>query len=115
VEIAEKVEALNDELDALDVEIEADKARYEAGWDKLDKDSDAFTARNNAYYYTSQAAFDRDRNKLIARGKALDKLYDEIQVKIDLYNEKLDELTELDAEAAELFGSINIDARSSST
>jgi hypothetical protein len=112
VEIAKAVEALNDELDALDKKIETDYQTYSDGYDVLNADWDAFSDRNDAYFYKSQAAFDRDRNELIARGDALDALFDSINAMTDEYNEKLDELTELDAKAAELFSSINLDPES---
>jgi hypothetical protein len=112
VQVGEEVTALSEEIEALDTKIDEDYKRYKAGYRKLNKDVDAFNARNNAYYYTSQAAFDRDRNALIARQKKLDKLYKSILDDIDLYDEKVAKLTDLDKKAAELFSSINIDAES---
>ncbi len=79
----------------------------------MNADIDAFEARNNAYFYTSQAAFDLDRNALIARGDQLDADLDALNALIDQFNLKLDELSELDAEAAALFDSINLETRTS--
>jgi hypothetical protein len=113
VQVGEEVTALSEEIETLDTKINDDYKKYKDGYRKLNKDVDAFNARNNAYYYTSQSAFDRDRNALIARQKKLDKLYKSILDDIDLYDDKVATLTDLDKKAAELFSSINIDAESS--
>ncbi len=113
VEIAAAVTALNEELDALDKQIEADYQTYSDGYDVLNADWDAFKARNDAYFYRTQAAFDADRDALLARGDALDALFDSIDAMTDEYNLKVEELTKLDAQAAELFSAINLDPQSS--
>jgi hypothetical protein len=112
-EVGKQVDALAAEIDALNTKIDDDYARYKSGYKKLGKDVEAFNARNNAYYYTSQHAFDVDRNKLIARQKKLDKLFNSIQDEIDQYDTKVSELTDLDKKAADLYSSINITQESS--
>jgi hypothetical protein len=112
-EVGKQVTALAAEIDALNTKIDDDYARYKAGSKKLSKDVTAFNARNNAYYYKTQYAFDVDRNKLIARQKKLNKLFDSIQDEIDVYDTKVGELTDLDKKAADLYSSINITQESS--
>jgi hypothetical protein len=113
VEVGKQTDALSSEIDALNTKIDADYKRYKAGYKKLGKDVAAFNARNNAYYYKSQSAFDHDRNKLVARQKSLDKLFNHIQDEIETYDTKVSELTDLDKKAADLYSSINITQESS--
>lgn len=113
VDIEKRTTALVDELDTLYKETSADYEKYKDGYDKLDKDVAAFNAKNNAYGFTSQAQFDAERNALFARQKKLDKLYKSIKKREVVYEEKSEELEELNAQAASLNKQLNIVERES--
>ena len=59
--------------------------------------------------YTSQSAFERDRDALLARQNALNAQIDATNATIDAYNALLDEFDALNEQAAALNRSLNID------
>lgn len=79
--------------------------QYNIDTDALSRDIDAFN--RNADSYTSQAAFNRDRQALIARQAAISRARDSISSEIAMYESKKRQLDELNLQAAKLNQSIN--------
>ena len=96
------------QLDALKTSIESDYARYNSGYEKLNKDIAAFNAKASNGGYSSDAEFTSARNSLLARQRTLDGLFASIQTRNDDYNAKVRELNSLNTTAAGLNASINI-------
>lgn len=108
VELQARADALVAEMDTLRLSTEADYATYTADYDTLNADILAFNARADAGNFTSQAAFDRAKSALLARGEALDDLYASITERVDRYNALVAELETLNAVSAELQRGLNI-------
>lgn len=106
-ELQAQIDALVAEIDALDPVLDARIAAYEASVAAYNADVDAFNARNNSGYYTTQEAFDRDRNRLVARGAAIDAEYAAIDAQIAYYNGLVEQLTALDADYADLYSALD--------
>ncbi|UTT62646.1 hypothetical protein [Microcella humidisoli] len=110
VALEEELERLNTELEALSAEIDDDQAAAERAAAALERDITAFNARaSRPGGYTSQSAFERDRQALLDRQSALTRRIDETNAKIDRYNELVDEFTALNEQAAALDKDLNID------
>lgn len=110
--LEERLTQLSDELDARYADIEADQATYAASAAGLERDITTFNERaGRPGGYTSQSEFESDRRSLLDRQSALDAERKAINTAVDEYNALLQELEELNAEAAELNRSINIDAK----
>ncbi|MER3389562.1 MAG: hypothetical protein RJQ01_05970 [Microcella sp.] len=109
--LEERLQNLSDELDARFAALEADQAAYAAAAAALERDIGAFNDRaSRPGGYTSQSAFQADRQALVDRQSALEAERESLNAAVDEYNALLDELEELNAEAAELNRSINVDA-----
>ncbi len=108
--LEEELERLNTELEALSAEIDEEQAAAERAAAALERDITAFNARaSRPGGYTSQSAFERDRQSLIDRQSALTRRIDETNATIDRYNELVDEFTALNEQAAALDKDLNID------
>ena len=112
-DIEDRAAALVDRLDSLNSEIEKDYKRYNDGFDQLNKDVDAFNAKNNAFGFNNQTEFDIARNALIARETKLKKLFASIEKRGDKYDALLEELKALNSQTAELNEGLNIVPRES--
>ena len=112
VELEEKTAALIAEMDVLREGVEADYKKYNSGFDKLNNDVDAFNAKaNRPGGFATQYQFDQERAALMARQDSLESLYASIDKRADLYDVKLEELKQLNAQAAELNVGINVTPR----
>jgi len=108
VENAERSEELVADIETLRTRINKDYKKYTSGYEDLSDDIDSFNTRADNGSFASQAQFTAERNELLERQDKLDDLYDAIQKRIDIYDDKREELEDLNAEAAELNTSINI-------
>jgi hypothetical protein len=108
VDLEARSDALLAELEALRTSIEADYAGYNAGYDTLNADVDAFNDRADSGSFSSTRQFDRAREALIARQDDLDALFASIQVRSDEFDAKAAELDSLNSQATDLNTSLNI-------
>ncbi len=111
VQLQERSEALVASLATLRAEIESDYADYNAGYDRLNADIQAFNRRADDGDFSSFATFDRERRALFVRQATLDALYASIQERTAQYDADVAELDTINAEVAELNASINIAPR----
>jgi hypothetical protein len=111
-QISAQTEALVAEIDALRTEIETDLATYNSGYDKLNADILDFNRRADAGDFDSQQQFDSERAALLSRQASLDALFASIQSREATYNQKVEQLRQLNAAAAALNTAINIVPRS---
>ena len=110
--LEERLQQLSDELDARFAALEADQAEYADAAAALEDDISAFNERaSRPGGYTSQSAFESDRQALLDRQAALEVEREGLNAAVDEYNALLEELEELNAEAAELNRAINVDAQ----
>ena len=110
VELEGELERLGAELEALAAQIDAERQAAERDATALEADISAFNARaERPGGYTSQSAFERDRDALLARQNALNAQIDATNATIDAYNALLDEFDALNEQAAALNRSLNID------
>lgn len=98
------------ELNSLADQISAASARYNQDAEQLNQDIAAFNERANNDSYSSQAAFNADRNALTGRQAALAEQRVAINNSIALYNQKRSELESINGQAQELNNSINSNA-----
>lgn len=99
---------LSSQMEALRKRVDRDDSDYRKGYKKLSSDIDSFNTRATNGSFTTQAQFNSERGALLDRQDSLDSLWERIQTRIDRYNDKRDQLKELNAEADELNESINI-------
>lgn len=98
------------ELDLLAAEIDAEQAAAEQTATALEADIAAFNERaSRPGGYTSQSAFERDRQSLLDRQTALTASIDATNAKVDAYNALVEEFTALNEQAAALDKDLNID------
>ncbi len=110
VELETELERLGAELEALAAQIDAERQAAERDATALEADIGAFNARaERPGGYTSQSAFERDRDALLARQNALNAQIDATNASIDAYNTLLVEFDALNEQAAALNRSLNID------
>jgi soluble cytochrome b562 len=114
VKLQQQTADLVSEIDALREQIDADYADYNSGYDQLNNDIDAFNAKANDGSFDTQEQFDQERSALIYRQQRLDDLYSSIERRNKNYNDKVDELEKLNAQAAALNTAINVVPRSDS-
>jgi predicted nucleic acid-binding Zn-ribbon protein len=109
-QLEDELNRLNTELEALSAQIDEEQAAAERAAAALERDITAFNARaSRPGGYTSQSAFERDRQALIDRQSALTRRIDKTNATIDRYNELVDEFTALNEQAAALDKDLNID------
>lgn len=109
VELESELDRLNTELEALAAQIEAETAAAERDAAALESDISAFNARaERPGGYTSQSAFERDRDALVARQAALTARIDATNATIDTYNALVAEFTALNDQAGALNRALNI-------
>ena len=110
VELETELERLGAELEALAAQIDAEQRAAERAAGVLEDDISAFNARaDRPGGYTSQSAFERDRDALLARQSKLNDQIDATNAKVDTYNALLAEFDALNEQAAALDRSLNID------
>jgi len=108
LQIEQQTATLVSEIDALKTAIENDLASYNSGYDQLNLDIEAFNDRADAGEFQSQSQFDAERAALLSRQATLDALFDSIKSRETTYNEKVTQLSDLNAAAAALNTAINI-------
>lgn len=111
VDLEARTEAVIEQLEAVEAQIEADYAAYIAASDVLSADIARFNRRRSNGEFSSQEQFNRERAELIARQDALDSDFTAVQALESRYEALLVELESLNAEAEELNRSINIEPR----
>lgn len=110
VELEEELERLGAEIEALAAQIDAERAATDADALGLEADIAAFNARaERPGGYTSQSAFERDRDALRDRQAALNARIVANNAVIDTYNGLVAEFSELNEQAAALNRALNID------
>ena len=109
-ELEAELERLSTELERLSLEITAEQSAATQAATVLEADIAAFNARaSRPGGYTTQSAFERDRQALIVRQDALSASIDATNAKVATYNELVEEFTALNDEAAALDRDLNID------
>lgn len=102
---AEEIEA---KMEALEYEIDVLQSKYLADASQLSQDIDGFNTRaSSTNGFSSEYAFNAERNNLIARQNALSSQLDHINAKIDEYNEYVEDLRILGKDAEALSGKLN--------
>lgn len=110
IELETNLERLSAEIDRLSAEIDAEQAAADRAAAVLEGDIDAFNVlASRPGGYTSQSAFERDRQALINRQTALTATIDATDAKVGAYNALVDEFTALNEQAAALDRDLNID------
>lgn len=108
--LEQELERLSAEFDRLGAEIDAEQAATDQMAAALEADITAFNARaSRPGGYTSQSAFERDRQGVIVRQTALTAAIDATNAKIATYNALIAEFTTLNEQAAALDKDLNID------
>ena len=109
VELEQELERLGAEIEALAAQIDAERAATEAQAVELEADIAAFNARaERPGGYTSQSAFERDRDALRDRQAALNARIVANNAVIDTYNSLVAEFGDLNEQAAALNRALNI-------
>ncbi len=109
VDLESELSRLNSELEALAAQIAAEREVTERDAAALEADITAFNARAELPGgYTSQSAFERDRDALVARQSALTARIDATNATIDAYNALVAEFTTLNEQASALNRALNI-------
>jgi hypothetical protein len=107
----DRIEQLSAELAAASDDLEARSAAYDAAIAKLDEDVADFNARaGKPGGIPSQAQYDSERAAIQKRIDDLEADRVQLNLDVEAYNAKLEELQTLDAERAELFS--QLDSRS---
>lgn len=110
LELEAELTRLSTELERLSLEITAEQSAATQAAAVLEADIAAFNARaSRPGGYTSQSAFERDRQALVARQDALSASIDATNAKVATYNSLVEEFTALNEEAAALDKDLNID------
>jgi hypothetical protein len=112
VSLANETKDLVKQIDDLREAIDADYQKYNSGYDQLNADVTDFNNRANNGGFSSQEEFDQERAALIARQQSLDALYASIVSRNATYEKKVDQLSQLNAQAAALNTAINVVPRS---
>lgn len=105
-----RIDQLSAELERASADLEARSAAYDAATTTLARDVESFNRRADAGDFPSREAFDAERARLVERQESLERDRVQLNADIDAFNRKLQELTQLDAERAELFS--QLDSRS---
>lgn len=94
-EIEEKLENLYGEISALDEQISAKMAEYEAGIETLNAEISEFNdCAGTLNCFSSMYAFNKRRAELLAKRDTLETLYNELSALVDQYNKKVEEYNE---------------------
>lgn len=107
-QIEAQTAALVSEIDQLRADIESDLATYNSGYDQLNLDIEDFNTRADASEFNSQQEFDSERAGLLSRQATLDALFSSIKARETSYNQKVEQLSQLNAAAAALNTAINV-------
>ncbi len=94
---------LSAQVDALDADLAARQAAFDAASAQLSTDIDAFNVRADAGDFPSQAQFAAARAALVARQDALMAELTTLNTDIAAYNVLVDQLVALDADYADLY------------
>jgi hypothetical protein len=104
---ADRIEQLSAELTAASDDLETRSAAYDEAVTVLNADVKRFNDRADAGDFGSQSQFDSERAALVKRQKDLEATRVQLNLDVDAYNAKLEELKSLDAERAELFSQLD--------
>jgi len=102
-----KQEALATELDRLSEQISDEVTQYNAEIAQLNRDVEAFNQRAENGSIGTQAAFNAERSRLVARQNALAATRDGLNVTISTFNTKREQLAAINSQADALNRSIN--------
>ncbi len=106
-EVSKKAEELSVKIKAMEPEIQAELATYDADRAQMELDIESFNQRATSGGFTTQSSFYAARNALMARTAALNARRDAINAKVNEYNAYVEELNNLSVKAYELNKSIN--------
>jgi chromosome segregation ATPase len=98
---------LVNELKSLGNTIEADTVTYNNAVSQLDKDIESFNTRANNGEFSNQAQFNAERNALMGRVSALDRLRDQINANVAKYESLREELASIASTSEALNRSID--------
>jgi len=108
--IVSEIERVGKELVALQAEIDAARAAYDAETTSLNSAIERFNANSNtAGYYTSQTTFERDRAALTTRREALEVQRTNLNASVDEFNVLVEQLDLLNSQAMALNKALGID------
>lgn len=113
--IVDEIARVSTEIVALEAEIAADRAAYDAGIKKLKADVDTFNKNaDKPGHYQSQSRFDKDRKALQTREANLEKDRLAINDKVDQFNLLVSQLDVLNGQAMALNEALGVDVSSMS-
>ena len=113
--IVDEIARVSTEIVALEAEIAADRAAYNAAIKKLKGDVDTFNKNaDKPGYYQSQSRFDKDRKALLTREADLEKDRLAINDKVDQFNVLVSQLDVLNGQAMALNEALGVDVSSMS-
>jgi hypothetical protein len=112
VSLANETKDLVKQIDDLRAAIDTDYQTYNSGYDQLNSDVIDFNNRANNGGFDTQEQFDQERAALLERQQTLDALYSSIVQRNQTYKDKVDQLGQLNAQAAALNTAINVVPRS---
>lgn len=106
-ELEAQLADLTAKADKLSAQIDSETAAYDDALAAYSDDVDAFNAKADSGGFSSQAEFDQARAALVARQQQLDRDREALNTKVDDYNALVEQLTALDADYADLYGSLD--------
>ncbi len=98
---------LKEKIDDMTSDIQVRSTQYENDAATLNRDIDVFNSHARNGYYSNNASFTADRNRLLARQSQLSRDYDDINAKIDEVNQLIEEYNANVSHSNELYSSIN--------
>jgi len=108
--IVTEIERVGKELVAMQAEIDAARAAYEAETTALNTAIDRFNANSNtAGYYTSQKTFERDRDALNVRKEELEAQRVALNTRVADFNKLVEQMDVLNSQAMALNKALGID------
>ena len=110
-ELRNQADALYEQIQDNQALIDAKTINYNDAFQELDTAIVDFNRRANSGYFTSQSAFQAERNTLIAKQSALETLYNEISTLTATTNTLIDEYNANIARTQRLIDSINSNTR----
>lgn len=108
VQLQEQADSIVSEMESLRLTTESDYKAYTSGYEQLNTDIATFNKRAESGFFTSPAAFDRARGRLLERGVELDAMFDSITQRAAEYERLSAELQSINATSAELQRGLNI-------
>jgi len=106
-ELEDRISGLVARIDELGARIDDESSDYDRRLDGLNADIDDFNRRADSGWFTSQAQFDAERARLVARSDALEEDRKALNDDVEEYNALVAQLEELDADYSDLYSSLD--------